>query len=129
MKNLSLFALRAAAVLAMTATMVACSDNDPEEPTIPGQGPDDNPPAQSAPITIVENPTYNSIGAYYGDYNDAGTGNYTVQLLTKNMTWDEDNYTYIGPGELIYLEFNSTIPSNPNLGEIVPGIYTIAEED
>lgn len=32
MKNLSLFALRAAAVLAMTATMVACSDNDPEEP-------------------------------------------------------------------------------------------------
>lgn len=83
MKNLSLFALRAAAVLAMTATMVACSDNDPEEPTTPGQGPDDNPPAQSAPITIVENPTYNSIGAYYGDYNDAGTGNYTVQLLTK----------------------------------------------
>lgn len=74
MKNLSLFALRAAAVLAMTATMVACSDNDPEEPTTPGQGPDDNPPAQSAPITIVENPTYNSIGAYYGDYNDAGTG-------------------------------------------------------
>lgn len=53
MKNLSLFALRAAAVLAMTATMVACSDNDPEEPTTPGQGPDDNPPAQSAPITIV----------------------------------------------------------------------------
>lgn len=35
MKNLSLFALRAAAVLAMTATMVACSDNDPEEPTTP----------------------------------------------------------------------------------------------
>lgn len=31
MKNLSLFALRAAAVLAMTATMVACSDNDPEK--------------------------------------------------------------------------------------------------
>lgn len=40
MKNLSLFALRAAAVLAMTATMVACSDNDPEEPTTPpGQNP------------------------------------------------------------------------------------------
>lgn len=39
MKNLSLFALRAAAVLAMTATMVACSDNDPEEPTIPAKAP------------------------------------------------------------------------------------------
>lgn len=130
MKNLSLFALRAAAVLAMTATMVACSDNDPEEPTTPpGQNPGKNPPAESSPITIVENPTYSSIGAYYGDYNDAGTGNYTVQLVTKNMTWDEDNSTYIGPGEIIYLEFNSTIPSNPNLGEIVPGIYTIAEED
>lgn len=46
MKNLSLFALRAAAVLAMTATMVACSDNDPEEPTTPpGQNPGKNPPA------------------------------------------------------------------------------------
>lgn len=87
MKNLSLFALRAAAVLAMTATMVACSDNDPEEPTTPpGQNPGKNPPAESSPITIVENPTYSSIGAYYGDYNDAGTGNYTVQLVTKNMT-------------------------------------------
>lgn len=105
----------------MTATMVACSDNDPEEPTTPpGQNPGKNPPAESSPITIVENPTYSSIGAYYGDYNDAGTGNYTVQLVTKNMIWDEDNSTYIGPGEIIYLEFNSTIPSNPNLGEIVP---------
>lgn len=117
-----------ATILAVSASMVACSDNDPEDPQAP-TGPDVTPPSESAPITIVESPQYTSIGGYYGDYNDAGTGNYTVQLVSKGMAWDDDEYTYIGPGEIIYLEFNSALATNPNLGKITTGTYTIAEDD
>lgn len=117
-----------AAILAVSASMAACSD-DPENPETPA-GPGQNPPAEAtAPITVVESPQYSSIGGYFGDYNDAGTGNYTVQLVTKGMTWDEDNNTYFGPGEIVYLEFNSALASNPNLGEITTGTYTIAQDD
>ncbi|MDE7025645.1 MAG: hypothetical protein K2O88_07180 [Paramuribaculum sp.] len=117
-------------MLTIAASMAACSDNDNEEPQAPGDS-DTTPPTEqtTTPITIVEDPTYNTLGTYHGDFNGVGTGNYTVQLVSKGMTWDEDNYTYMGPGEIVYLEFNSTLASNPNQSAISSGTYTIAEDD
>lgn len=94
---------------AMLTSLAACSDDD------------NNPPFTIDPI---EDSNVDVAAFYYGDYNDNGTGNFDVNFLTKGMTWDEDEATYYGPGELVYLTFNSTLASNPDQATLTPGTYT-----
>lgn len=103
--------------LATSFALTACSDDDgPSQGG--GQGGNENEPTPEPTEGI------DCVSSYYGDYYENGTGNFVLNFITSGMTWDEDDYTYYGPGTVITFELNSALCENPDLAAIAPGEYT-----
>lgn len=111
--------------VAIVCSAVSCSDDDNNggDGIVPPQGGEDDPevvqPTENIDVTAL----------YYGDYNDNGTGNFGVNFVTSTMTWDDFEETYMGPGSLVYIEFNSTLAQNPDLAKLTDGTYAFDSAD
>ncbi len=106
------------AAIALCGAATSCSDNDSDDPVVVVPGGEE----EGDDITPTEG--IDVVATYYGDYNENNTGNYGLNFVTSGMEWDDFEETYLGPGELVYFELNSTLADNPDLAHPADGTYT-----
>lgn len=74
-------------------------------------------------------PVHNEIEVqafYKGDVYENGTGNLWINFV-KGVTASGDSY--IGPGYILCLDFNTALAENPDFATLAPGTYTISQEN
>ena len=109
-KNLFVVSLCSFAALNFTS----CSDDDDNTPNLPEEP--------------VETPTTMNVEGYYkGDIYDNGTANLWVNFISKDLKYDDDEEDYTGTGDIVCLDFNTTVASNPDLPTLADGTYTAAD--
>lgn len=69
---------------------------------------------------IIDTPFTETLGIYYGNQFDKGTGNFTVQLYTNGYDADMSK-----EGTLLTLNMFSRLANNPNESELKEGTYTV----
>lgn len=105
-----LLSLCAAAAFSFTS----CSDDDNSPVT---------PPDESfKPTTgiMVE-------GYYKGDIYDNGTGNLWINFMSRDLQWDDFEEDYTGTGDIVCIDFNTTLADNPDFAKLADGEYTAAD--
>ncbi|MCM1293549.1 MAG: hypothetical protein NC111_00580 [Bacteroides sp.] len=110
--------LRKFAVLTLCSALAmgfaACSDDDYNN-----GGPVVDPP--TSVVTPTEGVTVE--GYYKGDIYDASTGNLWINFISDDLQWDDFDEDYTGTGNLICLDFNTTLASNPDFATLADGEY------
>ncbi len=87
---------------------------------------DDNPAPGPAPVPPAERVATQAF--YGGDRYDAGTGNIWINFISE-MEYDELEETYIGPGFIVCLDFNTALAANPDFATLAAGTYTVEATD
>jgi hypothetical protein len=113
--------LTALSVMFACTMMTSCSDDDKPNPDGDGTGDED--------VVVTPTSDLDVYAFYYGDYYENGTGNYGINLITPTMEWDDDNETYLGPGELVYFELNSNVAENADFAQPSDGDYTFTDDE
>lgn len=98
----------------LSAGFVSCSDDDSAD-SLPVE----------APVVATENII--NEGFYKGDVYENETGNLWINFLDKSLTWDDDEYDYTGTGDLVLLDFNTTLASNPDFADLADGTYEASD--
>lgn len=67
--------------------------------------------------------------AYYkGDIYGNGAGNLWINFIEKSLTYDEDEGDFTGTGDLLCLDFFTTLASNPDFATLANGTYTASDD-
>ena len=109
----------AAAALCTLLALASCDKNK--------NNPDDGAlPQVVIPETRVES-------YYWGDYNEMGTGNLIINVVTgswsveTNMeTWEDE---YKGTGKTFVFDINIPLSDDPDHVKLVPGEYTVGDDE
>ena len=88
-----------------------CSDDDNNS--------DNDKPMNSSMITE---------GYYKGDIYNNETGNLWINFISTNLKWSNEEEDYVGNGDLVCIDFNTELASNPDFATLADGTYTVSED-
>lgn len=98
----------------VAAGFTACSDDD-----------DNGDKITIDPIETTKN--IRTEAFYKGDIYDNKTGNLWINFISTNLKWDNEENDWVGNGDLICLDFNTILPTNPDFPTLAEGTYNMAD--
>lgn len=91
----------------------SCSDDDNNNPGGPSID-----PVVPGLTTDMSNEGY-----YKADYYGVGTGNLFINFMSNDLEWDDMEEDYTGNGDIICIDFNTVLASNPDQPTLADGTY------